>query len=178
VRDWVELRSQHGGVDEIPLPDEMPGKLWLCGKRFIAPDPEAAMAYVGADSAVCLSEPHELEWYPGYIEWLQTQPPERVVWCPIPDLHVPPRGQALELLNELRSRLVSGRRVLMHCGAGIGRAGTVAAGLLIMAGETPEAAISHLRAHRSLCGPEAGAQTELLEWLFRTQPGKNVVDVD
>jgi protein-tyrosine phosphatase len=168
VGDWAELRSVHGGVDEIPLPAGIPGRLWLCGKRFIAPDPEAAMAYVGADAAICLNEPHELDRYPDYLEWLENQPPERVVWCPIPDLHVPPRERAVALLVDLRSRLDRGQHLLMHCGAGIGRTGTMAAGLLVGTGETPQDAIAHLRAHRSLCGPEAGAQSDLLEWLFRT----------
>jgi protein-tyrosine phosphatase len=178
MREWAERRSLHGGVDEIPLPATIPGRLWLCGKRFIAPDPEAAMAYVEADAAVCLNEPEELEWYPGYLEWLEVQPPERVVWRPIPDLHAPSREEALELLSELRSRLDRGQNLLMHCGAGIGRAGTIAAGLLVITGQTPDEAVAHLRANRNLCGPEAGAQTELLEWLFRTHPVQHIVDVE
>ena len=52
-------RSRHGGVDEIPLPVG-PGRLWLCGKHYIGPDPEAAMAAIGATTVVCLSETHEL----------------------------------------------------------------------------------------------------------------------
>ncbi|HEX6392861.1 MAG TPA: protein-tyrosine phosphatase family protein [Acidimicrobiales bacterium] len=178
VAHWAERRSLHGGVDEIPLPRGVGGRLWLCGKRFIAPNPERAMAYVDADAAVCLNEPHELEWYPEYVEWLKAQPSERVIWRPIPDLHVPSRDDAVELLAEVRSRLDGGQSLLMHCGAGIGRTGTIAAGVLITMGESPAHAIARLRAHRSLCGPEAGAQTELLDWLFACHPGENIVDVE
>jgi protein-tyrosine phosphatase len=175
---WAELRSRHGGVDEIPLPETVPGRLWLCGKRFIGPDPEAAMEYVGADGVVCLNESHELDRYPGYIEWLKSQPGERVVWRPIPDLHAPSGDSAVELFDELSRRLHSGRRLLVHCGGGIGRAGTIAAGLLITMGETPADAVRHVRAHRPLGGPEAGAQAELLDWLFARRSGENPVDVE
>lgn len=174
---WAELRSQHGGVDEIPLPERVPGRLWLCGKRFIGPDPEAAVEYVGADAVVCLNEEHELERYPGYIEWLKTQPAKRVLWWPTPDLHAPSQSTAAELLDELRERLDTGERLLIHCGGGIGRAGTIAAALLIMMGEATAEAVARVRAHRPLGGPEAGAQTELLEWLSARHSRQNGVDV-
>jgi protein-tyrosine phosphatase len=162
---WAERRSTHGGVDEIPLPGAIPGRLWLCGKQFIAPDPEAALSYVGATAVVCLNEPHELDRYPEYVAWLSAQPSTRVLWCPIPDLHVPGNDAALELFAQLRSRLEDGQVLLMHCGAGIGRAGTIAAGLLVTLGDTPQAAVDHVRAHRPMGGPEAGPQTEFLYWL-------------
>jgi protein-tyrosine phosphatase len=50
----------------------------------------------------------------------------------------------------------------MHCGAGIGRAGTVATGLLISCGVPLPDALHHVGACRPMAGPEAGAQTELL----------------
>ena len=163
---WAEERSRHGGVDEIPLPPPVPGRLFVCGKQFIGPDPEAALAYVGATTVVCLNEEAELATrYPGYVAWLRVQPPSRVVWWPIPDLGAPKPEEALELVGQLRHRLDSGERLLLHCGAGIGRAGTMAAALLVTLGSAPEEAIDHVRIHRLLAGPEAGAQTELLFWL-------------
>jgi protein-tyrosine phosphatase len=162
---WTEERSRHGGVDQIPLPPEVRGRLFVCGKQFIGPDPEAALAHVGATAVVCLNEESELARYPNYVTWLRNQPPERLVWSPIPDLGAPAPEAALELLAELRFRLTEGERLLLHCGAGVGRAGTVAAGILVTLGSAPEDAIDHVRAHRPLAGPEAGAQTELLLWL-------------
>ncbi len=44
-----------GGIDEIPLPATASGRLWLCGKHAIGPDPEGLMARVGADGVVCLN---------------------------------------------------------------------------------------------------------------------------
>jgi hypothetical protein len=162
---WAEKRSRHGGVDEIPLPAGFPGRLFVCGKHFIGPDPEAAVRHVGATAVVCLNAAGELGRYPGYLGWLQVQQPARLLWWSIPDLGAPTHEEALELLGELRSRLERGERLLLHCGAGVGRAGTVATGLLVMMDMDLEDAVEHVRAHRPLAGPEAGAQTELLVWL-------------
>ena len=163
---WPNERSVHGGVDEVPLPNGGVGRLWLCGKHFIGPDPEMALNQVGATTVVCLNEPAELaDRYPDYVEWLRANQPTRALWWPIPDLHAPALEIAVDLLEELRLRLQSGQTLLLHCGAGIGRAGTVAAGLLITMGLSPEDAITHVAAHRPMAGPEAGAQLELLQAL-------------
>jgi protein-tyrosine phosphatase len=165
VSAWPSERARHGGADEIPVPGGG-GRLWLCGKHFIGPDPEAALHQVGATGAVCLSEAAELvDRYPGYVSWLRANQPARALWYPVPDLHAPDLEDAVDLLDELRSRLSSGQSLLMHCGAGIGRAGTIAAGLLITMGLSLRDAEAHVRAHRPMAGAEAGAQTELLEAL-------------
>jgi hypothetical protein len=162
VPQWTEERSRHGGVDEIPLPADVPGRLFICGKHFVGPDPEGAVAHVGATAVVCLNAESELARYPAYVAWLRDQPPGKVVWWPISDLGAPEPEEALDLLEELRSRLARSERLLLHCGAGVGRAGTVAAGLLVLMGWSLEEAIAHVRAHRPLAGPEAGAQMQLL----------------
>jgi protein-tyrosine phosphatase len=89
-----------------------------------------------------------------------------VLWWPVPDLYVPDTDTALDLFDQLRRRLDAGESLLMHCGAGIGRAGTIAAGLLVTFGMTPQEAIAHVRAHRPMGGPEAGPQTEFINWLW------------
>jgi protein-tyrosine phosphatase len=158
-------RSLHGGVDEVPLPAGR-GRLWLCGKHYIGPDPEAALRRVAATTVVCLNEAHELEArYPDYVSWLRTNDGERAVWLPVPDLHAPDLGRAVELLEHLHGRLDRGEALLVHCGAGIGRAGTLAVGLLVWAGMPVDAALDHVRASRPMAGPEAGAQRELVALL-------------
>ena len=158
-------RWRDGGADEIPLPIG-PGRLWLCGKHYVGPDPEAALARVGATTIVCLSEAHELaDRYPTYVAWLEANQPGQALWHPIPDLHAPNADVAAVLVDELRRRLSDGDTLLVHCGAGIGRAGTVAAALLITLGVPLEDAVARVRAHRPMAGPEAGAQTDLLEHL-------------
>jgi len=163
---WPSERSRNGGVDEVPLP-KGPGRLWLCGKHFIGPDVEAALHRVGATTVVCLNERDELAGrYDDYVRWLTDAEPDRVVWFPIPDLHAPRIEDVVSFLTELRGRLSRGDGLLMHCGAGIGRAGTMAAALLITMGIAPDAAVATVAAHRPLAGPEAGPQRELLDTLW------------
>jgi len=162
VNGWPGERSLHGGADEIPLPVG-PGRLWLCGKHFVGPDPEAALLRVGAGGVVCLNEAAELAGrYPDYVAWLAANRPGRVVWHPVADLHAPGLEEALGLLADMTGRLVVGQSLLVHCGAGIGRAGTVAAGLLVTLGLGVDEAVATVGAHRPMAGPEAGAQTALL----------------
>lgn len=169
---WPGERARNGGVDRVPLPAGA-GALWLCGKHFVGPDPEAALARVGADVVVCLNEPAELaDRYPAYVEWLQTHEPDRAVWFPIPDLHAPAADEAARLVDGLHRRLCDGQSLLVHCGAGIGRAGTVAAALLVTMGVPLDAALATVAAHRPLAGPESGAQSELLEALSSSAPSR------
>jgi ADP-ribosyl-[dinitrogen reductase] hydrolase len=152
----------HGGVDEVPLP-EVRGRLWLAGKHFVGPDAEAAIASVGATAIVCLNEAAELrDRYPDYVAWLVANQPDRAIWHPVPDLHAPTLEAALELLAELRRRVGDGEGLLVHCGAGIGRAGTVAAGLLVVLGTPVDDALRTVAHHRPTAGPEAGEQSRLL----------------
>lgn len=158
-------RSRHGGVDEIPVPG-VPGRLWLCGKHFVGPDPEQALRAVGATTVVCLNEPGEMqERYPEYLEWLGRNQPSRAVWHPIPDFHAPDVEAARVLLEELRNRLSAGEGLLLHCGAGIGRSGTMAAALLVTMGLAVDDATATVAAHRPMAGPEVGVQTDLLTLL-------------
>lgn len=153
-------RSRHGGVDRIPLPVPV-GGLLLCGKHFVGPDVEGALEVSGATTVVCLTEAHELEdRYPAYVEWLRSG--GRAVWHPIPDLHVSTGEEMRALVDELRDRILAGETLLVHCGAGIGRAGTVAAALLLAFGLDLEAAEATVAAHRPMAGPEAGPQHEFL----------------
>ena len=159
---WPGERSKNGGVDEVPLPLG-PGRLFLCGKHFIGPDPEAAVGRVGATAVVCLNEAKELTArYPEYVEWLRANSPARAVWFPIPDFHAPDVESATALLGELHARLARGDVLLLHCGAGIGRAGTMAAALLITLGVPMQDALATVAAHRPMAGPEAGVQADLL----------------
>lgn len=153
-------RSRNGGLDRIPVPDS-PGELWLCGKHLIGPDVEAAVSRIDADVVLCLNERHELDQrYPDYVAWLRADP--RAWWVPVPDLHAPSLDDAVALVETLVGHLDAGRKVLTHCGAGIGRAGTIAAAVLVAGGATVEDAITAVASSRPGAGPEAGAQMALL----------------
>jgi hypothetical protein len=165
ARLWAGPRSVDGGIDEVPLPG-VPGRLWLAGKHAVGPDAEALLTSLGADVLVCLNEPHELAArYPAYVDWLTANAGGRALWHPVPDLHAPPLADAVALLADLRRHVVDGRGLVVHCGAGIGRAGTIAVGLLMALGEPMDRARATVAAHRPTAGPEAGVQTELLEAL-------------
>lgn len=144
----------------------VPGGLWLCGKHVVGPDPESALARVDATTVVCLTERHELDdRYPQYVDWLSRHAGQRAVWFPIADLHAPSVETVRPLLDELVRRLTGGRRLLMHCAAGIGRAGTIAACTLMLLGAGRDEALDTVAASRPSAGPEVGTQRELVDAL-------------
>lgn len=161
-RPW----STDGGIHEIPLPDGVPGRMHLCGKHHIAPDVQAVLERTGATTVVCLTQRHELEVrFPAYVEWLTSHAGGSAIWFPVHDLSAPQLDAARVLFADLARRLVAGEGVIVHCAAGIGRAGTTAIGVLMQLGVPLDDARVHVRAHRPMAGPEAGSQLELLEAL-------------
>jgi len=159
---WPRGRSRDGGIDEIPLPGTA-GQLWLCGHRVVGPDPEAALARVGAASILCLCQDHELTArYPDYVAWLASEGPERARWFPIPDLGVPPLPEMLGLVEESTARLRDGERLIVHCAAGIGRSGTFATAVLLALGVRHDEATAVVASSRPTAGPEVGSQADLI----------------
>ncbi|HEY5789588.1 MAG TPA: cyclin-dependent kinase inhibitor 3 family protein [Gammaproteobacteria bacterium] len=70
---------------------------------------------------------------------------------PVPDGEPPGKEfefHWLDLGPELQRRLRAGGRVVIHCKGGLGRAGTVAARLLIELGEPPWSAVNRVREAR------------------------------
>ena len=71
--------------------------------------------------------------------------------CPITDLGAPGtrfEAQFAHIEPELLVQLDRGEKILLHCAAGLGRAGTIAGRLLIGAGKSPEDAIGEIRRAR------------------------------
>jgi hypothetical protein len=162
---WPTGRSLDGGLDQVPLPIRN-GALWLCGKHLVGPDPEHALARVQATTMVCLTQRHELaDRYPNYVDWLGRHGGEhgRALWFPIPDLHAPPLAEVRKFLDGLVSRLGRDERIVMHCAAGIGRAGTLACCLLVLLGVEAAEARRIVAASRPMAGPEAGPQQHLVD---------------
>ncbi len=160
--------SRDGGIHEIPMPASVPGRLWLCGKHHIAPDADGIVAGIGATTVVCLTRREELaERYPAYVEWLDREIDTRAIWFPIHDLSAPALAEIRPLFDELAWRLRRGEGLIVHCAAGIGRAGTTAVAVLMILGADVDDALATVRSHRPMAGPEVGSQLDLVTELAR-----------
>ncbi len=155
---WLNERSRNGGLDEVPLPSQT-GRMWLCGKHLVGPDPEAALKRTGASTIVCLNPIGELaSRYPDYVDWLRAYNGESAMWVPVHDMHALALEDFSAVVEAVRARLDDGRGVIIHCGAGIGRAGTLASAVLVSLGMSVDGALAHLRAHRPMAGPQTREQ--------------------
>jgi protein-tyrosine phosphatase len=105
----------------------------------------------GASAVVTLIEDFEfgLLGVPGF--GAKVSAAFRWLWLPIPDGGVPDDDFEARWSSagpELHGRLAAGERVLIHCRAGLGRTGLVAARLLVESGMTPLQALNAVRAAR------------------------------
>jgi ADP-ribosyl-[dinitrogen reductase] hydrolase len=135
----------------------------------------AGMLEAGFDAFIDLTEAGELPPYDIYL-------PGRVLYIrkPIPDHSVPrAREHMAEVLAAIDSALSSGRRIYVHCRAGIGRTGTAIACHLIEQGLTPDAALIRLnelwrdneRSHTWPDVPETDEQRDyILGWALAPAP--------
>jgi hypothetical protein len=161
---WPTGRQRDGGLDRITLPPDVPGQLWLCGKHVVGPNPEAVRSQLGERTVVVsFNQPRDISRYDGYAAWLGSSPDAR--WLPVPDFHAPPLDDALPLLEDVAGLLRDGRPVVMHCSAGIGRAGTMAVATLMMLGVPWSDALARVAQERKGAGPEVGSQSHLIDEL-------------
>lgn len=157
--------NTNGGIHEIPL-DSTVGKLFLCGKHFIGPDVEAVRQDLDIHFVVCLVEEHELvDRYDPYVQWHRDNAGNPSVWFPIPDLTYPSFEDSIEFVEYVTSLVRDKGSMVIHCAAGIGRAGTTATAILMMLGMSMYEATAHVRAHRPMAGPETGRQEEFIRQL-------------
>ena len=91
---------------------------------------------------------------------------------PIVDRQVPDSESSLaQALRNLETELEAGRNVVLHCRQGVGRAGLVAACLLVMSGIEPAVAVQRLSAARGVEVPETPEQRLWIDqyaWTFST----------
>lgn len=153
-------RARDGGLDRIDVPGG--GALWLCGKHVVGPDPKAALTRAGATLLVSLCERHELDdRYPDYVTWLGRGGDGAALWSPIPDLGVPSVTTVDGLVADIGRRLADG--VVVHCGAGHGRAATIALCVLAACGVPPGDGLGLIQAARPLAGPQTRDQQAFVD---------------
>ncbi|MDJ0657810.1 MAG: cyclin-dependent kinase inhibitor 3 family protein [Xanthomonadales bacterium] len=133
-----------------------PGKADLAApsgwrSRDLARDLETIANWQTA-ALVTLVEKHELELL-GVPELGRQTEAAGIRWMhfPIPDMSIPDASfedQWPEASEFLRKQLNEGRNIVVHCRAGLGRTGLVAARLLIELGEKPLSALIRVREAR------------------------------
>ena len=145
-------------IDELPVLGggvigmcHFPGRQGVDGRgRRWARDPSEDLSSIqrwGASAVLSLVESHEFAHYgvPDLgarvrslgLDWLH---------LPIPDMGVPNSFEPVA--SQVLQRLRLGDKVLVHCAAGLGRTGTLAAALLVDLGAEPQAAIARVRQAR------------------------------
>ena len=151
-----------GGIHRIPI-DDVPGRLLLAGLDVVGPDPAGALDHVGAAVVVCLQTDAELDRrHPTYRPWLADPTPHEAIRLPIEDHLVTVDGATVELVHTVADRLDRADGVLVHCGAGWGRAGLLGALVLTGYGATVDDALTRIRAARPAAGPQSPEQHDQL----------------
>jgi len=82
---------------------------------------------------------------------------------PIPDRGLPSSiGEFRDLTKHLYHQIAGGKNTVIHCRAGIGRTGLVAAGVLLQCGFEPDEAFKHVSAKRGVQVPDTEEQCQWL----------------
>lgn len=152
----------------LHLPESVNGRIYLHSMpgRY-EPFSEAceAMAAEDISTVVSLTPDQEIrKKAPDFGRVLDagTFPAERLSF-PIGDYGTPSdRDAYLALIRDVVSRLAQGEKILIHCGAGIGRTGTLAIAVLMALGVHLEQATQ--RVWEAGSGPETEEQKDLLRW--------------
>ena len=155
-------------IDRIPLPPHVPGRLYATGFTDIGPDPDRALATVEADTLLCLLTQHDIDLrFPAFTAWLDAnRSTGRGWWFPIEDGGVADDDAMVALVDALAAALRAGRRVVTHCGAGIGRTSLACGLAVVVLGEVGlDAALAQVRAARPGAGPENPHQRSHLQRL-------------
>lgn len=154
---------------EVTLPLEVPGRLLVArmpGRFGEFDDERQQLVEAGVELALCLVPMDEIEGESP--EYAQAIAADRLLWghraLPIPDFGVPEDRE--DFLREVRAaadHLLAGRTLLIHCGAGIGRTGTVAVCVLMALGMARREALAAVQSAGA--GPESWSQEGLVTWV-------------
>jgi protein-tyrosine phosphatase len=151
---------------ELSLPSGIPGRIFLSGMpgRYRALDVDLeGIQLRSVDRVISLASLEEIRSKsPSYLSALQAESmPMPVETFAVPDYGVPSDVPAFfGLIKRIAESVAMGDRLVIHCGAGIGRTGTAAACVLLALGLDEGQALSNVRAAGS--GPETSEQNLLV----------------
>jgi len=137
---------------KLPLPAGVKGRVYLHsmpGRYRPFPEDEAEAQKLGITTTIRLTTDRETGGKsPEYMDSIEHR---LLRWeelhFPIPDYGIPEDLAAFEeLLARAIAKLRAGERLLIHCAAGIGRTGTMAAALLVGLGVELEEAVRRVEA--------------------------------
>ena len=152
---------------QVSLPREVPGRLFLhsmLGRYECFESARGEIELGGITYVVCLAPRDEIrEKSPSYASALESGTlPWTHIEFSIPDYGVPQdEGTFLNLIRSIAHHLQKGERVLIHCGAGCGRTGTVAICVLMALGLGKDEAEERVKSAGSC--PETSEQWEWVE---------------
>jgi protein-tyrosine phosphatase len=152
----------------VQLPPEVPGQLWLGPmpgrfQAWSAFNAEAERSGLGL--VVCLTPKPELaELSPDYHAALaRGRLPFRWMHVPMRNFGLPEDPAAFRRdVGAIADTLLSGKSVLLHCAAGMGRTGTAAACVLKALGLPAPEALQRIRDAGS--NPHNAEQSGLVDW--------------
>ena len=147
-----------GGIHRISVPGAT-GHLHATAFAVTGPDPAAALEDVGAEVMVCLLTDAEIAMrFPDYPAWLASPAPHQAIHVPMVDQGVTGDDVVRKLVGDINQHLNQGTGVMVHCGAGYGRAGIVCISVLASRGIDLDHAVAAVRAARPAAGPQSHSQ--------------------